>query len=117
MTHGEFVAAYRNGSVTIEFDPARAAKFLSARLLLPLMALPLLGTGVALALLGWLWTGLAVIAAAIIAPRLIKRSAPHFLLTQMLSDEKLYEDAQRAGIMRLSAANGAIRAEYPSAAR
>ena len=101
MTHAAFVSAYRAGRITVEFDPARAGKFLSARLLLPLMLLPLLGAGVALALLGWLWSGLSVIAAGIIAPRLIKRSAPHFLLTQMLSDETLYADAQRAGIMRV----------------
>lgn len=101
MTHTEFVAAYREGRITVEFDPALAGKFLSARLLLPLMILPVLGAGVGLALLGWLWTGLLVIAAGIVIPRVIKRSAPHFLLTQMLSDEKLYDDAQRAGILRM----------------
>ena len=101
MTHAEFVIAYREGRTTVEFDPALAGKFLSARLLLPLMLLPLLGAGVGLALMGWLWTGLSVIAAGMVIPRLIKRSAPHFLLTQMLNDETLYADAQRAGIMRL----------------
>ena len=67
------------------------------------MILPLLGAGVALALMGWLWSGLLVIATGIIAPRLIKRSAPHFLLTQMLSDEKLYDELQRAEVMRVVA--------------
>ncbi len=69
--------------------------------MLPVMLLPLLGAGVGLALIGWLWTGLLVIAVGIIAPRLIKRSAPRFLLTQMLGDEKLYADVQQAGIMRM----------------
>jgi hypothetical protein len=103
LTHAEFVTAYREGRITVEFDPTRAAKFLSARLLLPLMVLPLLGVGVALALIGWLWSGLLVIATGIIAPRLIKRSAPHFLLTQMLSDEKLYDEVQRIEVMRVVA--------------
>ena len=103
MTHAEFVSAYREGRITVEFDPTRAAKFLSARLLLPLMVLPLLGIGVALALMGWLWSGLMVIATGIIAPRLIKRSAPHFLLTQMLSDEKLYDEVQRIEVMHVVA--------------
>ncbi len=101
MTHTEFVTAYRSARVTVEFDRVRAGQFLSARLLLPVMILPLLGAGVGLALIGWLWSGLLVIAMGIIAPRLIKRSAPHFLLTQMLGDEKLYADVQRAGIMRI----------------
>ena len=103
MTHAEFVSAYREGRITVEFDPTRAAKFLSARLLLPLMVLPLLGIGVALALMGWLWSGLLLIATGIIAPRLIKRSAPHFLLTQMLSDEKLYDEVQRIEVMHVVA--------------
>ena len=101
MTHAEFIAAYRAGRLTVEFDAVLSGKFLSARLLLPLMILPLLGAGVALALLGWIWSGLVVIALGIVAPRLIKRGAPRFLLTQMLNDEKLYVDAQRAGILRL----------------
>jgi len=103
LTHAEFVSAYREGRITVEFDPTRAAKFLSARLLLPLMVLPLLGIGVALALMGWLWSGLLLIATGIIAPRLIKRSAPHFLLTQMLSDEKLYDEVQRIEVMHVVA--------------
>ena len=79
---------------------------LSARLLLPLMTLPVLGIGVALALLGWMWTGLAIIAAGIIVPRLIKRSAPHFLLTQMLEDAQHYEAICNAGVMQIVDSNG-----------
>ena len=105
MTYAEFITAYRGGRVTVEFDRVRAGQFLSARLLLPVMMLPLLGAGVGLALIGWLWSGLLVIALGIIAPRLIKRSAPRFLLTQMLGDEKLYADVQRASIMRIDTMN------------
>ena len=46
--------------------------------------------------------GLAIIAIGIIAPRLIKRSAPHFLLTQSLQDPKVYEDVTRANILRVT---------------
>ncbi len=95
------MAAYRAGQVTVEFDPALAGKYLSARLLLPVMMLPVLGAGVALALLGWIWTGLLVIALGFIVPRLIKRSAPHFLLTQALNDETMFNDALRAGVLLL----------------
>ena len=101
MNHTEFVESYRAGRIRVDFDAPAAARFLSARLLLPLMTLPVLGAGVALALVGWLWSGLAVIAAAIIVPRLIKRSAPHFLLTQVLIDEQLYDDCTRTGIIRV----------------
>ena len=102
MTHAEFITAYRERHIRVEFNPALAAKFLSARLLLPLMMLPLLGLGVGLALIGWLWTGLLTIALGIIVPRLIKRSAPHFLLTQALDDETVFNDLVRAGVMQIA---------------
>jgi hypothetical protein len=41
LTHAEFVAAYARAEVTVNFDPKAAAKFLSARLLLPLFILSL----------------------------------------------------------------------------
>ncbi len=102
MTHAEFVAAYAGGRVKVAIDPAAASKYLSARLLLPLLMLPVLGIGVALALTGRIWTGLAIIAAGIIVPRLIKRSAPHFILTQALQDEKIYGEVTRAGILQIT---------------
>jgi hypothetical protein len=101
LTHREFVQACSEGRITVNFDPQAAAKFLSARLLLPLFMMPVLGLGVALALVGWLWTGLLVIALGIIVPRLIKRGAPHFLLQQMMDDEGLYREAVHAGIMQI----------------
>ena len=69
----------------MEIDPQAAARVLSARLLLPFVMMPVLGAGVALALIGWIYTGLAVIALGFIVPRLIKRSAPHFLLQNALA--------------------------------
>ena len=101
MNYLEFVNAYRDGRVTVTFDPQRAAQLLSARLLLPVVTLPVLGLGVGLALLGWLWTGLIVIALGFIVPRVIKRSAPHFLLTQMLEDAQLYDAICKANVMQI----------------
>ena len=100
MSHAEFVAAYARGEVRIEIDPRGAARHLSARLLLPFVMMPVLGIGVALALVGWIFSGFAIIALGIIAPQLIKRSAPHFLLTQALQDAAVYEDVTRSGVLR-----------------
>ena len=102
MTHKEFVAAYARGDIRVEVDPQGAARFISARLLLPLVMMPVLGIGVALALIGWIFTGLAIIALGIVAPRLIKRSAPHFLLRQALRDAATYDDLARAGVLRVT---------------
>lgn len=101
MTHAEFRNAYAGGRLRIEIDPTQAARFMSARLLLPFFMLPVLGIGVGLALLGWIATGLAIIAAGIIVPRLIKRGAPRFILTQALADERFYEDAVNEKVLRV----------------
>lgn len=101
LSHPEFITAYRNGTVIVHFDPRAAARFLSGQLLLPLFMMPVLGIGVGLALTGWVWTGLLVIALGIIVPRLIKRGAPHFLLQQVLSDANLYPELLRNGVMQL----------------
>lgn len=103
MTHAQFKAAYAAGRVSVEIDPVAAARFVSARLLLPLFMLPLLGIGVGLALLGWIVTGLSIIALGIIVPRLIKRGAAHFVLAHALTDEQLYRDAVNEKILRLAA--------------
>lgn len=101
MKHAEFVDAYRSGSIRIDIDHVGAARYVSTRLLLPLVMLPVLGMGVALTLTGWLWTGFAIIAAGTIAPMLIKRSAPHFVLAQALEDEKVYEEVVSSGVLQI----------------
>jgi hypothetical protein len=102
MTHTEFVAAYTSGRIRVDFEPKGASTYLSARLLLPLVAMPVLGIGVALAMIGWIYTGLVVIAVGFVVPRLIKRSAPHFLLQQALRDAKVYEEITRDGLLRVT---------------
>ena len=101
MTHSEFVASHARGELKIEIDPHGAARFLSARLLLPLVAMPVLGTGVALALIGWIYSGIAVIALGVVVPRLIKRSAPRFLLRDALHDPAVYEELTRTNVLRV----------------
>jgi hypothetical protein len=101
MTHAEFTAAYARGAIRVELEPKEAARFISARLLLPLFMMPVLGIGVALALVGWIFTGLAVIALGIIAPRLIKRSAPHFVFQQALNDPVVYNEVTKCGLLQV----------------
>lgn len=102
MTHDEFRATYSAGKAKVDIDPQLAARYVSARLLLPIMVLPVLGLGVALALVGWIYTGLVLLAAGFIVPRLIKRSAPSFVLLQSLQDEDIYVEVTRGNIMRVT---------------
>jgi hypothetical protein len=102
MNHTEFVAAYARGEIKVEVDQQGAARHLSARLLLPFVTMPVLGIGVALALVGWVFSGFAIIALGIIVPQLVKRSAPHFLLTRALENAALYEEVTRSGVLRVT---------------
>jgi hypothetical protein len=102
VTHAEFLAAYRAGTIRVDIDRTQAARYMSARLLLPLVKLPVLGLGVALALTGWIWLGLAIIGAATLAPMLIRRSAPHFILTHALEDAKFYDDVAASGLLQIN---------------
>ena len=102
MTHAEFLAAYAAGEIKVTIDPPAAARYVSARLLLPFVMMPVIGVGIALVLVGWLVTGFIVIGLGILLPRMIKRSAPRFILTQSLEDEKVYEEVVAADILRIS---------------
>ena len=89
-------------TVALRLAPPTLRVTLAPASVLPLMTLPVLGIGVALALTGWLWGGLAVIALGIIVPRLIKQSAPHFLLTQALEDEALFDELLRSATLSIN---------------
>jgi E3 ubiquitin-protein ligase DOA10 len=101
MTHQEFIAAYTQGEVKVEVDPAGAARFLSKQLLLPFVAMPVAGLGIALALTGWIYSGLAIVAIAYLVPRFIKRSASHFVFQQALTNAAVYEETTQAQILRV----------------
>ena len=60
MTHEEFVAAYQAGRMRVTVDRAAAARFVAGRAMLPLVMLPILGLGVALALVGYVIAGIAI---------------------------------------------------------
>jgi hypothetical protein len=101
MTHGEFVARCRAGTLRVHVDPALAARHVGSRLLLPLVRLPLLGAGVALALLGWIWSGLAVIATATLLPWLVARTAPQLVLDEALGNPVRYRELLDSGVLRI----------------
>ena len=101
MTHGEFVAAYRAGGVRVSVDPQAAARMVSARLLLPFVLLPVMGLGVALAIVGHWVAGGLVFVTALGLRTAVRRSAPGFVLQRALADERFYAEALAAGLLRL----------------
>lgn len=100
MTHAEFVDAYRQGRLKVEVDRPAAARMVSARLMLPLVLLPLMGLGVALALLGYFVIGALVFVAALSLRHAVRRSAPGFVLQRALADEQFYAEAVASRLLK-----------------
>lgn len=103
MTHAEFVAAWREGRLRVEVDRKAAARAVSSRLMLPLVLLPVMGAGVALALLGRYFIGAAVFIAALLLRFAVRRSAAGFVLQRALEDERFYTEAIASGLIRVGA--------------
>lgn len=101
MTHGEFVEAYQAGRVRVRIDRQAAQRFVSGRAMLPLVLLPLLGLGVALALVGYFLTGALVFLGALLLRHLVRRSSDGFILWRALQDAEFYGQVRAAGVLQL----------------
>jgi hypothetical protein len=99
MTHEEFVAAHREGKLSLRVDPKAAAALVTRQMMLPLFLLPVLGLAVALALAGYLITGALLFVAALVFRYLVRRTSQGFILTRSLEDPRFYEQAVAAGIL------------------
>ena len=100
MTHAEFVAAYREGRLQVQVDKSAAARMVSARLLLPFVLLPVMGLGVALALVGHFIVGALIFLAALALRFGVRRTAPGFVLQRALEDERFYSEALASGLLK-----------------
>lgn len=93
ISHAEFCRGLPAGKFHLVVNPAKARTYIRQRLfLLPLM-LPVVGVGIALALSGQPWVGLALIVAGGLAHRLISHQAPKILLHLALKDPRTYLEA------------------------
>lgn len=101
LPHAEFVARYRAGTLRVAIDREAAARFVSARAVLPLVLLPVFGFAVALALTGhWVW-GALLFLAGLGLRLLVRRSAHGYVLSRALGDPAFYEQALAAGLLAL----------------
>jgi hypothetical protein len=101
MTHAEFVAGHREGTVRISIDRRGAARLVSRRLLLPFVLLPVLGSGVALAISGHFFAGTALFAAGLALRFLVSASSRGYVLNRSLQDSAFYEEMKEKGILRV----------------
>ena len=99
MTHAEFVAAYASGTIRVRVDRSRAAKLVSARLMVPFVLLPLLGLAVALALTVRLFAGIALFLLVLIFRYAVRASSQGFVLSRALQNPAFYEEVVSAGVL------------------
>ena len=101
MSHEQFVAAYASGTLRVRVDRARAAKLVSARLMLPFVLLPLLGLAVAFALTGRLFAGIALFLLVLAFRYAVRASSQGFVLSRALQNPAFYQEALAAGILQV----------------
>ncbi len=101
MTHAEFVSAYRDGTVRVSIERRGAARLVSGRLLLPFLLLPVLGSGVALAITGHFFAGGALFLAGLALRFVVRASSRGFVLNRALQDSAFYEEVKNKGILRV----------------
>ncbi len=89
----EFRAGLPQGRFRVIVNPERAQKYIKHRLFIVGIALPLLGIGAALALSGYVWAGLPMVAIGFLLPRVVKAHAPKILLHLAQHDAKTYREA------------------------
>lgn len=101
MTHGEFISAYQQGAIRVRVERRGAARLVSERLLLPLVLLPVLGSGVALALTGHFFAGAALFVAGLALRFVVRASSQGYVLNRALQDSGFYEEVKAKGILRV----------------
>lgn len=101
MTHEEFVEAYQAGRIRVQVDRDAAARFVAGRAMLPLVLLPILGLGVALAIIGHFIVGAAIFIGALLLRFLVRRSSDGFLLYRALRDPAFYREVCERGVLKV----------------
>ncbi len=101
FTHAAFCAGLPAGRFTLIVNPEKAQKYISRRLSIVNLVLPVIGLGTGLSWFGYSWAGLPLIVLAILLPRMVKAHAPKILLHLALREARTYRDALEFEIMEV----------------
>ncbi|MGA8516265.1 MAG: hypothetical protein WB821_16005 [Burkholderiaceae bacterium] len=100
----QFRAGMSLGQFRVILNPERAQKHIKHPLFIVGIALPLLGIGAALALSGYVWAGLPMVAIGALLPRVVKAHASKILLYLAQQDAKTYREAIEFEILEVRSA-------------
>ena len=101
MTHAEFVAAYEAGRIRVSVNRDAASRFVARHAILPLVLLPMLGLGVALALVGYIVTGTLIFLGALLLRFIVRRSSGGFIVWRALQNAEFYRQVTAAKVLSI----------------
>jgi hypothetical protein len=101
ISHEEFRAGLPMGRLRLVVNPKLARRYVSQRLLLVVVLMPVIGIGVALVLMRATWPGALLVAAGVLVHRTVQWQAPRILLHMALRDAAVYEHVTQNGIMEV----------------
>lgn len=101
VAYEDFRSGLPAGRFRVIVDPKLARRYVSQRLMLIVVVVPLIGVGMALALTGRPWGGAALIAAGVLLNRVVMWQAGRILLHLALHDAKTYLQVTQAGVMEV----------------
>jgi len=100
----EFRNGLPYGRFRVVVDPTLAAPFVMHRTHATPVAIALIGPGIAAALGGYPWLGLALVAGGVLLRRVVRRQAPRILLHLASRVPSVYEQATEHGVMEVQRA-------------
>ena len=101
IAYEEFRSGLPAGRFRVVVDPRLARRYVSQRLMLIVVVLPVIGVGLALALTGRTWLGALLVAAGVVLNRVVMWQAGRIVLHLALNDAKTYGQVTQAGVMEV----------------
>jgi hypothetical protein len=101
VPHEEFRAGLPAGRFRVVVNPKLARRYVSQRLFLVVLLIPVIGGGIALALTGRVWLGGLLVLLGVAMNRLTMWQAPALLLQMATRDASVYEYATQNGVMEV----------------
>lgn len=101
IAHEDFRAGLPAGRFRVVIDPKQARRYLARRLMLMVFVLPVIGVGLALALVGMTWPGALLVFAGVALNRATMWQAPKLVLNLAARDPSVYAYVTQNGIMEV----------------
>lgn len=101
IPHAEFRAGLPAGRFHVIVNPKLARRYVAQRLLLLVVVMPVIGVGIALALMGRTWIGASLVAVGVLLNRITLWQAPALLLQMAARDPAVYDFVTQNGVMEV----------------